>query len=289
MTGSRHSQAGITALGFLILAILVGVVGLGVMKVVPMYIKNMRMDTILAGIQKEMSGQGANPQSIRYALAKRFSVEDIHMDADKIQALLARATIEVSPLAYMRGRTLNDSFIILDEAQNTSAEQMKMFLTRLGFNSKMVITGDITQIDLPDGRRSGLISAMEVVQKVEGVAFTYFDERDVVRHQLVQRIVRAYEAHAQAAAQSSEPASANQDNFKFPGAAEAAAAWIGRAVSASRYLTTAPSTVRLSWGRRLASRLAPAAASASVSYETEQRSPAASNQTTYQVPRLRSS
>jgi hypothetical protein len=85
MTGSRHSQAGITALGFLILAILVGVVGLGVMKVVPMYIKNMRMDTILAGIQKEMSGQGANPQSIRYALAKRFSVEDIHMDADKIQ------------------------------------------------------------------------------------------------------------------------------------------------------------------------------------------------------------
>jgi phosphate starvation-inducible PhoH-like protein len=102
--------------------------------------------------------------------------------------------IEVSPLAYMRGRTLNDAFIILDEAQNSTAEQMKMFLTRLGFNSKMVITGDITQIDLPSSRASGLIEARTILEGVPGISFVYFDDRDVVRHQLVSAIVRAYDA-----------------------------------------------------------------------------------------------
>jgi phosphate starvation-inducible PhoH-like protein len=97
----------------------------------------------------------------------------------------------------MRGRTLNDSFVILDEAQNTTGEQMKMFLTRMGFNSKMVVTGDVTQIDLPEGKRSGLLTAMDVVREVPGIEFVYFDERDVVRHHLVQRIIRAYERFSQ--------------------------------------------------------------------------------------------
>ena len=99
----------------------------------------------------------------------------------------------MAPLAFMRGRTLNDSFVILDEAQNTTSEQMKMFLTRLGFNSKAVITGDVTQIDLPNERRSGLVEAIDVVGNIEGIAFIYFDERDVVRHNLVQRIIKAYD------------------------------------------------------------------------------------------------
>jgi phosphate starvation-inducible PhoH-like protein len=98
----------------------------------------------------------------------------------------------------MRGRTLNDSFVILDEAQNTTSEQMKMFLTRLGFNSKAVITGDVTQIDLPDSRRSGLIEAIEIVGKIEGISLVYFDERDVVRHSLVQRIIKAYDEYGAA-------------------------------------------------------------------------------------------
>lgn len=106
---------------------------------------------------------------------------------------LERSSIEVAPLAYMRGRTLDDAFIILDEAQNSTPEQMKMFLTRLGFNSKMIITGDVTQIDLPDARRSGLIDAMNVLHDVEDIAIVNFTERDVVRHRLVQEIVRAYE------------------------------------------------------------------------------------------------
>jgi len=101
----------------------------------------------------------------------------------------------VAPLAFMRGRTLNDAFVILDEAQNTTSEQMKMFLTRLGFGSKAVVTGDITQIDLPTGKASGLVQAMEVVGKIDGIEFIYFDERDVVRHKLVQAIVKAYEAY----------------------------------------------------------------------------------------------
>src|SRR6478752_4052689 len=98
-------------------------------------------------------------------------------------------------MAVMRGRTLNDSFVIMDEAQNTTSEQMKMFVTRLGFNSKAVITGDITQIDLPNARRSGLVEAIDVLKPVEGLAFVYFDESDVVRHHLVQRIIRAYDDH----------------------------------------------------------------------------------------------
>ena len=116
------------------------------------------------------------------------------LDTDRVERLLERGTVEIAPLAFMRGRTLNDSFVILDEAQNTTAEQMKMFLTRLGFGSKAVVTGDVTQIDLPTGRVSGLVEAMKVVSAVEGISFVHFDDRDVVRHKLVQQIVKAYEA-----------------------------------------------------------------------------------------------
>ncbi len=118
------------------------------------------------------------------------------LEADKLERFLEKDIIEVAPLAFMRGRTLNDSFVILDEAQNTTSEQMKMFLTRLGFNSKAVITGDITQIDLPDTRRSGLIEAIDVVGKIDGIALIYFDEHDVVRHSLVQRIIKAYDEYS---------------------------------------------------------------------------------------------
>ena len=115
------------------------------------------------------------------------------LDMDRVDRLLDGGTIEIAPLAFMRGRTLNDAFVILDEAQNTTSEQMKMFLTRLGFGSKAVITGDITQIDLPLGQPSGLVEVMRIVQRVEGIAFTRFDDRDVVRHPLVQKIILAYE------------------------------------------------------------------------------------------------
>jgi phosphate starvation-inducible PhoH-like protein len=117
------------------------------------------------------------------------------IDPEQVPRLLTSGTIEVAPLAYMRGRTLNDAFIILDEAQNTSMEQMKMFLTRLGFNSKIVVTGDITQIDLPHGTRSGLRGVPEVLDGVEDIAFTVLTSRDVVRHQLVGRIVAAYDRY----------------------------------------------------------------------------------------------
>jgi phosphate starvation-inducible PhoH-like protein len=117
------------------------------------------------------------------------------LEADKVEKLLERSVIEVAPIAFMRGRTLNDSFIILDEAQNSTAEQMKMVLTRQGFNSKMVVNGDVTQIDLPSGKRSGLLDALEVLKGVTGISFINFDERDVVRHSLVQRIVKAYEKY----------------------------------------------------------------------------------------------
>jgi len=116
------------------------------------------------------------------------------LETERVARYIERGTIEIAPIAFMRGRTLNDSFVILDEAQNTTSEQMKMFLTRLGFGSKAVITGDVTQIDLPSGKMSGLVEAMKVVGAIEGISFTYFDERDVVRHKLVQQIVRAYEA-----------------------------------------------------------------------------------------------
>ena len=115
------------------------------------------------------------------------------LGAETYQKYLERGNIEVAPLAYMRGRTLDDSFIILDEAQNTSREQMKMFLTRLGFNSKMVVTGDITQIDLPDGKRSGLKEAIKVLKNIEDIGVVRFNEKDVVRHRLVQDIIKAYE------------------------------------------------------------------------------------------------
>jgi phosphate starvation-inducible PhoH-like protein len=117
------------------------------------------------------------------------------IDLERVERLIERGTIEVAPIAFMRGRTLNDAFVILDEAQNTTSEQMKMFLTRLGFGSKAVITGDVTQIDLPTGRTSGLVEAMKVVGHVEGIAFIHFDEKDVVRHSLVQAIVKAYDAY----------------------------------------------------------------------------------------------
>src|SRR5690349_7391397 len=117
------------------------------------------------------------------------------LDSERVEKLLERNVIEVAPIAFMRGRTLNDSFIILDEAQNSTPEQMKMVLTRQGFNSKMVVNGDVTQIDLPGGKRSGLLDAVEVLRGVEGISFIHFDERDVVRHSLVQRIVKAYERY----------------------------------------------------------------------------------------------
>jgi phosphate starvation-inducible PhoH-like protein len=117
------------------------------------------------------------------------------MDSEKASRLIERGVIEIAPLAFMRGRTLNDSFIILDEAQNTTSEQMKMYLTRLGFNSKTVITGDITQIDLPQGKASGLIEITKVLRGIHGIAFVHFSEKDVVRHKLVQEIVKAYERH----------------------------------------------------------------------------------------------
>ncbi|MGE3844530.1 MAG: PhoH family protein, partial [Vicinamibacterales bacterium] len=117
------------------------------------------------------------------------------LETERVERLLERGTIEIAPIAFMRGRTLNDAFVILDEAQNTTSEQMKMFLTRLGFGSKAVVTGDITQIDLPPGRVSGLVEALRVVREVEGISFVFFDDTDVVRHSLVQQIVRAYAAY----------------------------------------------------------------------------------------------
>jgi phosphate starvation-inducible PhoH-like protein len=118
------------------------------------------------------------------------------MDADRLNAYIDRGTIEVAPLAFMRGRTLNDSFIILDEAQNTTPEQMQMFLTRLGFGSKVVVTGDVTQIDLPREQASGLLHVRDILDRIEGIAFVEFGHEDVVRHKLVQRIVEAYKLHA---------------------------------------------------------------------------------------------
>src|SRR6202048_3984042 len=117
------------------------------------------------------------------------------LEPERVERYLEKNVIEIAPIAFMRGRTLNDSFVILDEAQNTTSEQMKMFVTRLGFNSKAVITGDVTQIDLPTARRSGLIEAVDILKNVQGLSFVYLDESDVVRHHLVQRIVRAYDEH----------------------------------------------------------------------------------------------
>jgi phosphate starvation-inducible PhoH-like protein len=129
------------------------------------------------------------------------------MDIDRAQDLIERGTVEVAPLAFMRGRTLNDAFVILDEAQNTTTEQMKMFLTRLGFGSKAVITGDATQIDLPSGKASGMNEARNILHDVEGIRFCEFTDRDVVRHPLVQEVVRAYDA-AQARKEAARKAAA---------------------------------------------------------------------------------
>jgi phosphate starvation-inducible PhoH-like protein len=120
------------------------------------------------------------------------------LDYEKVTRLFERNAIEVAPIAFMRGRTLNDAFVIIDEAQNTTSEQMKMVLTRIGFGSKVVVTGDITQIDLPTGKTSGLIEAISVLGETRGIAFSYFDEKDVVRHKLVQAIIKAYEAYGAA-------------------------------------------------------------------------------------------
>jgi phosphate starvation-inducible PhoH-like protein len=117
------------------------------------------------------------------------------LDFEKVSRLMERNAIEVAPIAFMRGRTLNDAFVIIDEAQNTTTEQMKMVLTRIGFGSKVVVTGDITQIDLPQGKTSGLVEAISVLAGVKGISFVYFDERDVVRHRLVQAVIKAYEAY----------------------------------------------------------------------------------------------
>jgi phosphate starvation-inducible PhoH-like protein len=127
------------------------------------------------------------------------------LEPEKVDRYLEKNVIEIAPIAFMRGRTLNDSFVILDEAQNTTTEQMKMFVTRLGFNSKAVITGDVTQIDLPNARRSGLLEAVDILKKVEGLSFCYFDDGDVVRHHLVQRIIRAYDEHKSHPAQGRLP------------------------------------------------------------------------------------
>ncbi|MBV8431547.1 MAG: PhoH family protein, partial [Solirubrobacterales bacterium] len=127
------------------------------------------------------------------------------LEPDRVTQHLERGAIEVAPLAYMRGRSLNDSFIILDEAQNTSPEQMKMFLTRLGFNSRMVVTGDITQIDLPREQESGLVVVADILKDVEGIDFVRFGDEDVVRHKLVRRIVEAYADHAQSLAPELRP------------------------------------------------------------------------------------
>ncbi|MDH5667007.1 MAG: PhoH family protein [Nitrospira sp.] len=127
------------------------------------------------------------------------------MDMERANRLIERGDIEIAPLAFMRGRTLNDSFVILDEAQNATAEQMKMFLTRLGFNSKVVVTGDITQVDLPSDRVSGLIEVKEVLRGIDGIAFAYFDDTDVVRHRLVQDIIKAYDRYQPSNGDDSEP------------------------------------------------------------------------------------
>ena len=117
------------------------------------------------------------------------------MEGDRIRELIENGTIEIAPLAYMRGRTLNNSFVILDEAQNTSIEQMKMFLTRMGFESKVVVTGDVTQIDLPRGKASGLVHAQEILKRIEGIEIVNFTRKDIVRHSLVQQIIMAYDSH----------------------------------------------------------------------------------------------
>jgi len=138
------------------------------------------------------------------------------MDPERVRLLLENNVVEVAPLAFMRGRTLNASFVILDEGQNTSVEQMKMFLTRLGYDSKAVITGDVTQIDLPTGKESGLVNVKRILKDVPGIDFVYFDQKDVVRHELVQKIIRAYEAAENKAASQQELSLAAANEAQWP-------------------------------------------------------------------------
>ena len=158
-------------------------------------------DEIITGVVGPVIGTHAGPRVIGVSFQVgalttpgRVLGGRYHLVEPIARGGIERGTIEIAPIAFMRGRTLNDSFVILDEAQNTTTEQMKMFLTRLGFGTKAVITGDVTQIDLPSGRTSGLVEAMKVVGNIEGISFVRFDDRDVVRHKLVQQIVKAYEA-----------------------------------------------------------------------------------------------
>jgi phosphate starvation-inducible PhoH-like protein len=141
---------------------------------------------------------GSMAEKVNPYLRPLYDALNDMMAFEKAARLIERGVIEVAPLAFMRGRTLNDSFVILDEAQNTTSEQMKMFLTRLGFDSKAVITGDVTQIDLPADQTSGLVEVLRILDDVEGIGFMRFTEKDVVRHPLVQSIIRAYERHGQA-------------------------------------------------------------------------------------------
>ena len=141
---------------------------------------------------------GSMAEKVNPYLRPLYDALNDMMPIDKAGRLIERGVIEVAPLAFMRGRTLNDSFVILDEAQNTTSEQMKMLLTRLGFDSKAVITGDVTQIDLPGDKRSGMVEAIEILTGVEGIGFMEFTEQDIVRHPLVQSIIRAYDARARA-------------------------------------------------------------------------------------------
>lgn len=156
------------------------------------------------------------------------------MDMERATRAIERGDIEIAPLAFMRGRTLNDSFVILDEAQNATAEQMKMFLTRLGFNSKAVVTGDITQVDLPPDRVSGLIEVRDILRHIEGISFVYFDERDVVRHKLVQDIIKAYDQHE--SADQPQPRAAQAGRRTSPG-------------SHTRPPSSLPSQSKGSWGQ----------------------------------------
>ena len=184
---------------------------------------------------KRASGSGSFPArcSRKSTLTCALLYDAIYdlLDADKLERFVDKGIIEVAPLAFMRGRTLNDSFVILDEAQNTTSEQMKMFLTRLGFNSKAVITGDITQIDLPTGRRSGLVEAIEVVGKIEGIAFVHFNERDVVRHNLVQQIIKAYDEFGAAQGNRTSSASSEKTSSLNAPSGTPAAANVGAASS----------------------------------------------------------
>jgi phosphate starvation-inducible PhoH-like protein len=145
---------------------------------------------------------GSMAEKVNPYLRPLYDALNDMMPIDKAGRLIERGVIEVAPLAFMRGRTLNDSFVILDEAQNTTSEQMKMLLTRLGFDSKAVITGDVTQIDLPNDKRSGLVEAIEILTGVEGIGFMEFTEHDIVRHPLVQSIIRAYEARGRVSSES---------------------------------------------------------------------------------------